>query len=58
MSCITPYNERMSETGEPGTYRTKTGRILTDEDLEALADEAERGYDPESLKRRDPPGEA
>lgn len=25
--------------------RTKTGRILTDADIEALADEAERGYD-------------
>lgn len=25
-------------------YRTKTGRILTDADIDALADEAERGY--------------
>jgi hypothetical protein len=23
---------------------TKTGKVLTDEDIEALADEAERGY--------------
>ena len=27
------------------THRTKTGRILTDADMEALADEAEKGYD-------------
>lgn len=27
------------------TYRTETGKVLTDEDIEALADEAERGYD-------------
>lgn len=33
-------------------YRTKTGRALTAEDFEALADEAERGYDVEHLKER------
>lgn len=27
------------------TYRTATGRVLTDADVEALAEEAERGYD-------------
>lgn len=38
---------------EPTTgYRTKTGKILTDSDIEALADEAERGYDVEVLKAR------
>jgi len=37
---------------EPRTYRTKTGRVLTDADIEALADEAERGYDVERLARR------
>lgn len=37
---------------EPRTYRTKTGRVLTDADIEALADEAERGYDVENLPRR------
>lgn len=26
-------------------YRTKTGRVLTDADVQALADEAEHGYD-------------
>lgn len=30
---------------EPGTFRTKTGCVLTDADIHALADEAERGYD-------------
>jgi len=29
--------------GEP--YVTKTGKVLTDEDIQALADEAEQGYD-------------
>ncbi len=32
-------------THESRTYRTKAGRILTDADIEALAEEAERGYD-------------
>jgi type I restriction enzyme R subunit len=38
-------------THEPRTYRTKTGRILTDSEIEALAEEAERGYDVEQLAR-------
>lgn len=33
-------------------YRTKSGRVLTDADIEALADEAERGYDVEHLLQR------
>lgn len=37
---------------KPNTYRTKTGRILTDPDIEEMADEAERGYDVEELKTR------
>ncbi|MGH9224478.1 MAG: EcoAI/FtnUII family type I restriction enzme subunit R [Acidimicrobiales bacterium] len=37
---------------EPRTYRTKTGRVLTDVDIDALADEAERGYDVEHLAKR------
>ena len=45
--------------GDQTTYRTKTGKILTDADIEALADEAEAGYDVEHLKgkplRREPP---
>jgi hypothetical protein len=39
-------------TTDPCTYRTKTGRILTDADIQALADEAERGYPTEKLARR------
>jgi Arc/MetJ-type ribon-helix-helix transcriptional regulator len=34
------------------TYRTKTGRILTDEEIEALAAEAEGGYDVTEVARR------
>lgn len=34
---------RRAEEDEP--YRIKTGRVLTEEDIERLADEAERGYD-------------
>lgn len=30
-------------------YRTKTGKVLTDEDIQKLADEAEAGYDVEQL---------
>lgn len=37
---------------EPRTYRTKTGRVLTDADIEALAAEAERGYDVSHLHPR------
>lgn len=40
----------MPETAR--TYTTKTGRELTDADIEELADEAERGYDVDDLKSR------
>jgi predicted transcriptional regulator len=33
-------------------HRTKTGRVLTDAEIEAMADEAEQGYGVESLKSR------
>ena len=33
-------------------YRTKTGKVLNDPDIEALADDAEQGYDVETLKAR------
>jgi hypothetical protein len=33
-------------------YVTKSGRVLSDADIEALADEAERGYDVSELKER------
>ncbi len=32
--------------------RTSTGHVITDADIEALADEAERGYDPAELIAR------
>jgi hypothetical protein len=38
---------------EPRIYgRTKAGKPITDADLEALADEAEAGYDVEALLER------
>lgn len=37
-----------------GHYVTKTGKVLTDEDIEALADEAERGYDVSQIVARPP----
>jgi hypothetical protein len=46
---------RRTETLMPDkatAYRTKTGRLLTEADIEAMADEAERGYDIEVLKTR------
>jgi hypothetical protein len=39
-------------TERPRTYKTKTGKVLTDADIEALADEAEGGYDVGLLKAR------
>lgn len=39
-------------TEEEKSYKTKTGKVLTDAEIEAMADEAERGYDPEVLKAR------
>lgn len=35
-------------------YRTKTGSVLSDEDIEALADEAEQGYDVSQIKPASP----
>lgn len=40
-----------AEKVKAGTYRTSTGRVLTDADVEALADEAEHGYDVSHLMR-------
>lgn len=34
------------------SYTTKTGRVLSDADVEELADEAENGYEVEDLRRR------
>ena len=40
----------MPERSQP--FTTKSGRVLSDADVEALADGAERGYDVEDLERR------
>jgi hypothetical protein len=42
----TQWDDAMNEepNEEPKRYRTKSGTILTEEDLARLADEAERGY--------------
>ena len=40
----------MAEKNKP--YKTVTGKVLADVDIEAMADEAERGYDIETLKIR------
>lgn len=34
------------------TYKTTSGKVLTDADIEAIADEAERDYDVEALLAR------
>ena len=34
------------------TRRTSAGRVITDADIQAVADEAERGYDPAELIAR------
>jgi hypothetical protein len=34
------------------TYKTKTGKVLSNAEIEAMADEAEAGYDVEMLKSR------
>lgn len=39
-------------TEEKKTYRTRTGKVLTDAEIETMADEAELGYDVETLIRR------
>ncbi len=39
-----------AEKGKP--YRTKTGKVLTDANVESLAAEAERDYNAETLKAR------
>lgn len=37
---------------EKKPLRTKSGKVLTDADINRLADEAEQGYDVEGLKER------
>lgn len=38
-------------TEDPRSYRTKSGRVLTNADIQALADEAEHGYDVSHVTR-------
>jgi Ribbon-helix-helix protein, copG family len=33
-------------------YKLKSGHTVTDSDIERMADEAERGYSPDQLRRR------
>jgi hypothetical protein len=47
---IDEFKHRMEEP-----IVTKTGRVLTDTDIQALALEAERGYDVSELKKREKP---
>jgi hypothetical protein len=46
--------ERVHTLEQAAHYHTKTGKVLTYEDIQALADEAERGYDVSQLKPREP----
>lgn len=49
------YDPRIYRCGSCGAegYLTKKGRLLTYEEIEALAEEAERGYDVSHLKDRE-----
>lgn len=42
----------MAEDKDKAPYVTKTGRVLTDEDFQRLADEAEAGYNVDGLVER------
>jgi hypothetical protein len=48
----TPTRAHIDLASSGDLPRTATGRVLTDADFEALADEAEVGYDLERLKKR------
>lgn len=39
---------------EPPVFRTRSGKVLTEADIQALADEAERGYDLKDFKPQFP----
>ena len=45
MTSYNPNDVREGYCGNCHGYVTKTGKVLTDADIQALADEAERGYD-------------
>jgi hypothetical protein len=44
--------ERVASLEDVKHLHTKTGKVLTDDDIQALADEAERGYDVSHLRER------
>ena len=46
---IGPPGTAQVQTEAGNLYRTRTGKILTDHDIERLSAEAERGYDPHAL---------
>lgn len=46
-----PYVLDTDPHAEP-PFVTKSGRVLTEADIDALVEEAESGYDPERLRRR------
>jgi hypothetical protein len=46
------YLDQLKRDPEDGGYVTKTGRVLTDADIEAWAAEAEDGYDVSKIKAR------
>jgi Ribbon-helix-helix protein, copG family len=51
--CNTIFGVRKTTRVDPSKpHRTKTGKVLTDADIEALAAEVERDYDVTSLKAR------
>lgn len=47
-----PHRERPVMIQEGEVVRTKTGTVLTQEDLQRLADEAEGGYDVSRIRER------
>lgn len=49
-ACV---EEVLTEGGlQPKPFVTRSGKILSNEDIQKLADEAERGYDPKDFKQR------
>jgi hypothetical protein len=48
--CVETENTEPADQEWDGTYRTKSGKVLTDEEIGRLADEAEQGYDVSSMR--------
>lgn len=47
--------DSVDEQPETPRYATKGGKVLTDDDIAALAAEAEQGYDPGQMRPRPAP---